>query len=297
MSKRSSGKILDIVLAFRPKTLTAALVPIVVGTSLLKMLNLPVHWWISELALAASFFIQIGTNLVNDASDFKKGADTDSRIGPRRITQAGVLTYGQVMGLATLCFLGAIACGVPLVMQGGWPIFWIGLFSVLCGYAYTAGPFPLAYKGLGDLFVVLFFGLIAVAGLIYLQTLEWRIEALILGLQVGLHCAVLIAVNNLRDIEGDTLVHKKTLPVRFGKSFGRIEIAVLCFTPFLFLPYWLHNGGSAFCLLPLGSIPLAVKLVKGVFATEPSPEYNRFLGQAAGLHLVFALLLAVGFTL
>ena len=289
--------VVEILAAFRPKTLTAALVPILAGTALLKALNLEIHGMICFLALAASLFIQIGTNLVNDAADFKKGADTETRLGPRRITAAGVLKPSQVMSLAGLSFALAVACGIPLVMWGGWPIVVIGILAVLCGYAYTSGPFPLAYKGLGDLFVILFFGIIAVMGFVYLQTHEWRIEAFVLGMQVGLHCAVLIAVNNLRDVDGDTLVHKKTLPVRFGKTFARFEIALLVFIPFVLLPYWYGIGFSAFCFLSFLSLPLAIKLVRSVFVTEPSVAFNKFLAQAAGLHLVFAGLLSLGFCL
>jgi 1,4-dihydroxy-2-naphthoate octaprenyltransferase len=283
-------------LAFRPKTLTAAVVPIVVTTALVHALQFSVLWWASSLALLASVFIQIGTNLVNDAADFKKGADKENRIGPKRVTQSGIFSGRAVMIMGGLFFLSAVLCGIPLVILGGWPILWIGIFSVLCGYAYTTGPFPLAYRGLGDIFVILFFGLVAVCGLFYLHTHQWRLEALVLGLQVGFHCAVLIAVNNLRDVEGDKLVHKKTLPVRFGQTFARYEIAFLSFVPFLLSIYWVLVGFPWTCLSLL-ALPLAVKLVRQVFATEPSPLYNKFLGQAAGLHVLFGLLTAVGFLL
>ena len=152
----------------------------------------------------------------------------------------------------------------------------------------------MAYKGLGDLFVILFFGLVAVAGLVYLQTGQWRQESFVLGLQIGFHCTVLIAVNNLRDVEGDAKVNKKTLPVRFGKKFARTEIAFLCFGLLL---YWKQRGYSWFCLLPVLVLPLALKLIRGIQMTEPGPIYNRFLGQAAGLHLLFGVLLSVGFCL
>jgi len=282
------------IMAFRPKTLTAALVPIIAASALVKALQLPLHLWISGLALAASLCIQIGTNLVNDAVDFKKGADKEDRIGPQRVTQSGIFSSKTVMVVGSLFFILAVLCGVPLVIEGGWPIVAIGLFSVLCGYAYTAGPFPLAYRGLGDIFVILFFGIIAVMGLVYLQTQQWRIEAFVLGLQVGFHCTVLIAINNLRDINGDKLVNKHTLAVRFGKTFARYEIALLCFVPFLFLSYWIQVGFGAFILLALLPLPLAINLVMKVFKTEPSPVFNSYLGQAAGLHILFGILLSVG---
>lgn len=293
----SSTQIKSILLAFRPKTLTAALVPCLAGTALVRATGLSWDGWVLFYALMASFLIQIGTNLVNDAVDFKKGADTEKRIGPQRITQAGILTARQVMFLGTLCFALAILCGIPLVLKGGGAIIVIGLVSVLMGYAYTAGPFPLAYLGLGDLFVILFFGLLAVMGIVFLNTGEWREEAFILGLQIGLHATVLIAINNLRDRRGDQLVNKKTLAVRFGEKFSRWEIATLCFLPFLLNLYWWFEGYKIPALISLFALPLAVKVTKNIFSTEPGAIYNKFLGQGAGLHLVFGLLLALGFAL
>lgn len=296
-SAASPNRVKEILLAFRPKTLTAALVPCLAATALVYALRMQVDVAVLIEALAAAFLIQIGTNFVNDAVDFKKGADTEKRIGPRRITQAGVLTGSQVMALGTLFFVLAILCGIPLVIKGGMAIVIVGLASVLMGYAYTAGPFPLAYLGLGDVFVILFFGLIAVMGLFYLHTGQWNNDALVLGLQIGFHATVLLAINNLRDIEGDRPVNKKTLPVRFGKSFARKEIAVLAFLPFVMNLYWAYLGFYWAALLPLLALPLAVKVTKNVYAHEPSPIYNRFLAQSAGLHLLFGLLLTIGFFL
>ncbi|NUN04566.1 MAG: 1,4-dihydroxy-2-naphthoate octaprenyltransferase [Bdellovibrio sp.] len=291
----SATQVKSIILAFRPKTLTAALVPCVAGTALVKAIGLSWDGWVLFYALLASFLIQIGTNLVNDAVDFKKGADTEKRIGPQRITQAGILSPNQVMVLGSLCFLLAVLCGVPLVLKGGWMIVAIGIASVLMGYSYTAGPFPLAYLGLGDLFVILFFGLLAVTGVVFLNTGEWLQEAFVLGLQIGLHATVLIAINNLRDQNGDALVNKKTLAVRFGVQFSRWEIATLCFMPFALNLYWWFEGYKIPAMISMLALPWAVKITKNIFSTEPSPLYNQFLGQAAGLHLVFGLLLALGF--
>jgi 1,4-dihydroxy-2-naphthoate octaprenyltransferase len=283
------------ILAARPKTLTAALIPVLVGTGLAKMETGHVIWWVSVLTLLASFFIQIGTNFVNDAVDFQKGADTEKRIGPQRVTQAGIFTAKQVLWMGTLFFGLAVLCGIPLVMLGGTKILFIGLISVAMGYAYTAGPFPLAYKGLGDLFVILFFGLIAVGGVYFLHTGQWSTGAVLAGLQIGLHCAVLIAINNLRDMDGDRLVHKRTLPVRFGKQFARWEIAFLCFAQFLLGLYWVDQRHYGAFLLPFLILPMAFWIPKLVFETEPSPVYNQFLAKAAGLHLIFGVLLSVGF--
>ena len=291
----SRDRLKSVLLAFRHKTLTAALVPCLAGTALVRAIGLPWDGWVLFYALMASFLIQIGTNLVNDAVDFKKGADTEKRIGPQRITQAGILTANQVMFLGSLCFFLAVLCGIPLVLKGGWPLVLIGVASVLMGYAYTAGPFPLAYLGLGDLFVILFFGIIAVMGIVFLNTGEWYSEAFVLGLQIGFHATVLIAINNLRDQQGDRLVNKKTLAVRFGVNFSRWEILFLSFAPFAINIYWWFEGYKIPAILGFLALPLAIKLVRNVFQTEPGPTYNRFLAQAAGLHLVFGLLLTAGF--
>lgn len=292
-------------LAARPKTLTAAIVPIFVGSALawrmhqLDSSTQPFTWSLSVVAwaLLASIFIQIATNLVNDAIDFKKGADTEARIGPQRVTQSGIFSAKQVMGMAFVFFGLAVLCGIPLVQIGGWPILGIGLVSLLMGYSYTGGPFPLAYLGLGDLFVVLFFGLIAVGGVFFLHTHQYSPEALMAGLQVGLHCTVLIAINNLRDVHGDAQVGKRTLAVRLGVRMAKIEIVALCSLPFLLNIYWLSLGYVWAAVLPLLALPLAIKISKFILRHEPSAQYNQILAVGAGLHLVFGLLFTIGILL
>lgn len=286
-----------ILLAFRPKTLTAALVPVLAASALAYGMNLSVSTQYLWLALLASFCIQIGTNLVNDAVDFKKGADTEKRIGPQRITASGLLSAKQVMVLGSAFFAMAVALGLPLVWAGGWPIVIIGILSVAMGYSYTAGPFPLAYLGLGDLFVIVFFGFVAVLGMFFLHTGQWLMEAWVLGLQIGLHATVLIAINNLRDRDGDVLVNKKTLAVRFGKTFSRYEIAALILSPFVLNLFWWQKGFYLAGWLPFLCLPLGLKIIQSIFTTEPSAVYNKFLGMSAGLHLVFGLLLSLGFIL
>lgn len=284
-------------LAFRPKTLTAAVVPIVVGTTLVFAMGYPVQHWISLCALLSSLFIQIGTNLINDAMDFKKGADTEKRIGPSRITQQGHAQFKSVFALGIIFFVLALILGIPLVIHGGWPIVAIGILSLICGYAYTGGPFPLAYRGLGDLFVILFFGLLAVSGLTYLQTGEWHIEAMMAGLQVGSLATVLIAINNFRDVEGDKKANKKTLAVRFGPKFVRCEVAGLIGLSFLVNIYWWIEGFKIPALLSLLALPMGIIVIKNILTEEPSPKYNKFLAQSALLHLLFGCLLSIGFSL
>ncbi len=273
--------------------MTAALVPVIVATALVKAHGLPVLWWISICAALSACFIQIGTNLVNDALDFHKGADTETRIGPQRVTQSGLLTSKQVMLGAALCFIAATALGVPLVLQGGWPIVAIGLVSIALAYGYTGGPYPLAYKGLGELFVILFFGLVAVAGTFYLHAGFVDLTCLIAGLQVGFLATVLIAINNMRDAPQDALVDKRTLAVRFGLNFARMEIAFFVIAPFLLGMFWYPKMFNAL-FLPFVSFPFARRVLVGVMQNEPSPLFNRFLAMAAGLQMVFGLGLALG---
>lgn len=282
------------ILAARPKTLSAAIVPILATIGLLRSLNLPIQWWIIVCALFSSFCIQIGTNFVNDAMDFKKGADDENRLGPIRVTQQKIFTFKQVMLMATGFFGLAIVIGIPLVLHGGWPIVIIGLLSVLMGYAYTSGPIPLAYHGLGDLFVIIFFGLVAVGGLFYLQTGTYTVDALVLGLQIGFLSTILIAINNLRDIHTDKLVNKKTLAVRLGVTGAKIWIVFLVIAPFLMGYYWLNQQKYWLYILPTLSLPLGLSVIKKILATEPSAEYNQFLAKSAAYGMIFSLGFLIG---
>lgn len=283
--------------AFRPKTLTAAVVPILVGTTLVFAMGYPIQLWISVYALFAALFIQIGTNLINDAMDFKKGADTHERMGPSRITQRGHAQFKTVFAVGIFFFLLALSLGIPLVAAGGWPIVGIGILSLICGYAYTGGPFPLAYKGLGDLFVILFFGIVAVTGLVFLQTQEWHLEAFMAGLQVGCLATVLIAINNFRDVEGDQKAQKKTLAVRFGPTFVRVEIVTLIALSFFINFYWWYEGFKVPALLSFLTLPIGILVIRNILKVNPSPIYNKFLAQSALLHLLFGGLLSIGFAL
>lgn len=283
-------------LAFRPKTLTAAVVPIVAATSLAFFQQIEIRWWVVLLALLASLFIQIATNLINDAVDFRKGTDNKKRLGPMRVTQAGLLSEHQVLRAGFLFLTAAVAAGVPLIWIGGWPIVLIGLVSMISAYAYTAGPFPLAYRGLGDLFVILFFGVIAVSGLYYLLSGVWDFRAALLGLQVGLHCAVLISINNIRDMVGDRESGKRTIPVRFGLRVARVQTTLMLFLPFLLSLFWLGPASWA-ALLGLVVLPLAVSICWKIFSWEPSAQYNSLLGQSAALHFGFGMMTSIGLVL
>ncbi len=282
------------VLAARPKTLSAAVVPVLATIGLVNSLKLPIQWWIIAFALLSSFCIQIGTNFVNDAMDFKKGADNEKRLGPMRVTQQKIFTFKQVMMMATGFFVLAMAFGIPLVIHGGWPIVVIGLLSVLMGYAYTSGPVPLAYFGLGDLFVIIFFGLVAVGGLFFLQTGTYTLDAFVLGLQIGFLSTILIAINNLRDIHTDKEVNKKTLAVRLGVTGAKVWIIFLVVAPFLLGYYWLNQQKYWLYILPTMSLPLGLSVVKKIISTAPSAEYNRFLAKSAAYGMIFSLGFMIG---
>jgi 1,4-dihydroxy-2-naphthoate octaprenyltransferase len=285
------------VLAARPKTLSAAWVPVLVGTAAATTLAAEWSGVVLGCALVSSLVIQIATNLFNDAIDFKKGADTSARLGPTRVTASGSVSPGAVFVAAWICLAIAVLLGIPLVLRGGMPILGLGLVSLFLAYGYTGGPFPLAYLGLGDAFVYLFFGLIAVGGTYFLHTLSIEpIGAVLLaGSQIGLWATSLIAINNFRDSAEDLRNKKLTLAARFGARFSRIEISVLALLPFaLGLAFWPPYGYLAAGLLPLFALPLAFRLVGRIWSWDPSPAYNELLALAGAIHAITGVLLAAG---
>jgi 1,4-dihydroxy-2-naphthoate octaprenyltransferase len=279
----------------RPKTLTAALAPIFVGTALVHAASSEALTpALSFFALISTLFIQIGTNFFNDVLDFKKGADTAERLGPTRLSQSGALSPKVVAMAGVASFLLACLFALPLVWSGGSVILAIGLISLLCGYLYTGGPFPLAYVGLGEVFVVIFFGWVAVGGLFFLHTHEFAPAALLAGTQLGFLASVLIAINNLRDITNDAKAGKKTMAVRLGVKNSRLEIGTLLFAPFALGALWLREGWIWAFVLPLVLLPLAISLFRDLMKTEPGRVYNEFLARSAKIHLGFGVLMSIG---
>ncbi len=279
--------------AARPKTLVAGIVPVAVGSALALRDGafLP---FAAAMALLGALLIQIGTNLTNDYFDFVRGADTADRLGPARVTQQGLLAPKAVKAGALGCFALAVAVGVYLVFVGGWPILVIGIASVLAGYAYTGGPFPLGYHGLGDLFVLVFFGLVAVGGTYFLQAQEITATALIAAIPVGALGVALLAVNNVRDAATDARAGKRTLVVRFGTGFGRAEWVAMVAVAFAIpIALWLTGAASVAVLLPLLALPLAVAPFRLV-RHQTGAVLNTALAATARLQLVFGLLFAVG---
>jgi 1,4-dihydroxy-2-naphthoate octaprenyltransferase len=283
------------ILAARPKTLLAGIVPVWLGCELGWRLEGLFDGWLAGCTLLSAVGIQVATNFFNDAIDFEKGADGEARVGPRRVTASGDLSSKQVMAGGVMVLFGACLLALPLIQARGWPILAIGLPSLYFSYGYTGGPLPLAYRGLGELFVILFFGLVAVAGTFFVQTGMWSAEAMVLGVQVGCLSTVLIAVNNLRDVEEDRASEKRTLAVRFGKRFARAEIAVLSLVPVLLGVYWVVVAGMPGAgWVTLGILPLTLVLIVGILKTEPGPAYNRFLGMSAAQLLLFGVLFSIG---
>ena len=225
------------ILAARPKTLPAALVPVWAGTVLAGRVGTAVEWlgWCTLLSATA---IQVATNFFNDALDSKKGSDTEKRLGPERASASGLIDADVMVRAAWVSLGVAVMFSIPLVVERGWPIIAIGAVSMLCAYAYTGGPFPLAYRGMGEAFVIAFFGIVAVMGTVFVHTGEWVAEAALMGLQVGLLCAVLIAINNLRDQAEDERSRKFTLAVIFGQTFAEVEIALFCLLPLVMGVAW-----------------------------------------------------------
>ena len=279
-------------LAARPKTLAAAIVPVLVGTALAINAHSRLHWTSFLCALGGALFIQIGTNLVNDALDFKRGADTQERLGPVRVTQAGLLSAKAVLAGAYVCFGLAALCGIPLIMRGGWPIVVIGVVSILAAYAYTGGPYPLAYHGLGEVFVIIFFGLTAVGGSYYVQRLTIDIGVLIEGFAVGALAVILLAINNLRDIVNDRASNKRTLAARFGERFARGEIEWMALSVYLATGVVAY-GRDWHLLVPVLTLPLAVALVTRVKHSEGA-ELNRCLGLAGALEWLYGITFVIG---
>jgi len=281
-------------LAVRPRTLTAAVVPVLVGSALAYRtghLNPP----IALATLAVAILIQIGTNLANDYYDFVNGADTGARLGPPRVTQAGLIAPPTVRNaaLVTLTVAGILGCG--LVAVGGWPIFAIGAVSLLAALAYSAGPYPLAHQGLGDAFVFVFFGVIAVNGTVFLQCGALSPLSIAISVPVACLATAILVVNNLRDVQTDRLAGKRTLAVRFGCGFARAEYVALLAIALLVAPIMAWLGGLGL-LLPLCVTPLAMREMRALLARSGA-TLNRSLGGTAALHLGYGLLLAVGIIL
>jgi 1,4-dihydroxy-2-naphthoate octaprenyltransferase len=293
MTEVRPGSLSAWILAARPATLTAAFAPVAVGTACAWHVG-GVRWDAALAALVGAFLIQIATNFANDMFDFQRGADTEERLGPTRAAQAGLLTVGQLRRGIVLTFALALGTGIYLTWIAGPVVIVIGLASMVAGLAYTGGPFPLAYNGLGDAFVLVFFGFVAVCGTAFVQALFVPDIAWAASVPIGALATAILVVNNVRDFEGDARAGKTTLVVRFGRQGGVREYAFLLVaayaTPvFIFLLGWT----SAWVCLPLVTILWAARLF-GSVVSDRGVALNQTLASTAKLLSLFGVLFAIG---
>ncbi|MEE3325918.1 MAG: 1,4-dihydroxy-2-naphthoate polyprenyltransferase [Myxococcota bacterium] len=284
-------------MAIRPRTLPVALAPVVVGTAIAFSAG-QARLFPALAAGLGALGLQVASNLANDLFDFESGADGEDRIGPARASQLGLLSSSQMwLGMAVVLGL-TVLVGFYLLAVAGWPVVAVGVLSILAALAYTGGPWPFGYKGLGDPAVFFFFGVVAVTGTYYVQALAWSMPAFLASLSVGALATAILVVNNVRDIESDARANKNTLAVRFGRRFGILEYGCLMGLADGLLPvFWLGLGCSFFVLLPLLSLPRAIALWKTLAREVEGPPLNEALAGTAQLSLFFSILLAVGWLL
>jgi 1,4-dihydroxy-2-naphthoate octaprenyltransferase len=281
-------------MAARPRTLPAAVAPVLVGTALAATQGTfrPLTF---VAALVGALFIQIGTNLSNDYSDARRGADTEDRLGPVRVTAGGLVPPRQVLVATWIAFGLAVLAGSYLIATAGWELLLVGAASILAGVLYTGGPRPYGYEGLGEVFVFLFFGVVAVAGSYYAQVKQLEWEAFVLAIPVGLIAAAILVVNNTRDLETDRRAGKRTLAVRLGRERSRTLFAGMLAVAFLVAPVpWVLGSLSAWLLLCWAASPLAAEVVRIVRTHTDGPSLNGALARTGMLQLVFCVLLSAG---
>lgn len=283
--------------AARPQTLAAAFAPVMVGASIAyknHLLN-PVT---TTVALICAFLIQIGTNFANDYFDYVNGADTEERIGFERATAQGLITASQMKRAAIVTMAFAFFLGLYLVWHAGWVILVLGVLSIVFGFLYTGGPYPLGYNGLGDLFVLIFFGFAAVMGTYYVNALDWSIASFWASFAVGALAVNILVVNNLRDIEQDRLSGKNTLGVLLGENALRYEYLFMLLLAFAIPPHFYFQLDYGYIvLLPFISIPSAMRLLQDIWKMEDKRNLNRTLEKTAQFMVLFTILFSIGIIL
>jgi len=279
--------------AARPRTLPAAVAPVIAGSALAGHQGKFV-FAAGLTCLVFALLIQIGTNFANDYYDYIQGADTAERVGPRRAVAAGLVTAPTMRVVMWIVFAVAFIVGLSLLKFGGWPLLVIGVASILCGIAYTGGPYPLGYNGLGDLFVFLFFGLVAVGATYFVQTGHLTAEAVMIGAAIGVLAANILVVNNYRDVETDLKAGKRTLVVRYGRGFARAQfVASLALAFLLPVALWVR-GFSLWIFLPVLLLPLGIKHAQRLRAATLPRELIALLGDTGKLLALYSLLLSAG---
>jgi 1,4-dihydroxy-2-naphthoate octaprenyltransferase len=284
-------------MAARPRTLPAAVAPVLVGTALAGFVHV-FHPLRFIAALIGAVFIQVGTNLSNDYSDARRGADTEDRLGPVRVTAGGLVPPRQVLIATYVSFGIAVLAGIYLIAVAGWELLLVGAASILAGVLYTGGPRPYGYEGLGEVFVFLFFGIVAVAGSYFVQVkhLDW--EAFALAVPVGLLASAILVVNNYRDIDTDRRAGKRTLAVRLGRERTKDLYATIVYGAYVLAPVtWLFGPLKAWVLLPWLTLPLAAGVTRTIRNRIDGASLNQALAQTGMLQLAFCVLLSVGLLL
>jgi 1,4-dihydroxy-2-naphthoate octaprenyltransferase len=284
-------------MAARPRTLSLSMTPVMVGTALAWATEGKIYWLAVLSALLGSIFIQLGTNLHNDAVDSERGGDGPDRVGPPRVTASGLLNAAIVKRGAAVCFAMAALMGLYLVFVGGWPILLLGILSILSGWAYTGGPLPIAYTPLGELFVVAFFGVGAVCGTYWLCTAYLGTAALVAGFAFGFLAAAVLLVNNYRDAEADARVGRKTLTIMVGPHVTVWIYAGLMLLPFALLPLIGHALPRGHVWPALVALPLALVLIYNFIHEPRGRGFNRILVWTVQIHFLFGLLLSLGLVL
>lgn len=284
------------VAAARPRTLPAAVAPVLVGGAF--------AWHDGVFSLVATglclgfaLLVQIGTNFANDYYDFVKGADTAARVGPRRAVAAGLAAPATMRGAMAAVFAIAFLVGLGLLPWGGWPLLAIGVASIVCGIAYTGGPWPLGYLGLGDLFVFIFFGLVAVCTTYFVQSGRVALDVALAATAIGALAANILVVNNYRDVETDAVAGKRTLAVRFGRGFARAQFLGSLLMAFAVPLLLVVRGYRAWLMLPFAAAPMAWRHVRRLRTSTTPRELIALLGDTGKLLALYALLLAAGLVL
>ena len=285
------------ILAARPRTLPAAIAPVMLGSATAVADN-SFGWLPAVAALIVALLLQIGVNLANDYFDYLKGIDTQDRLGPPRVTQSGLIPAKQVKAGMILIIILSLIPGIYLLIIGGLPVLIIGLACICAALAYSGGPFPLASHGLGDLFVFIFFGLVAVCGTYYVQALRLTPLVWLMGVIEGLLITAILVVNNLRDIQSDHQTGKRTLAVIIGNRGSRLEYVLLLAGAYAIpIILWLSGRMSAWVMLPLISLPTALSLIRLIWKNPGDLILNQALAKTAKLALVYSLLLSIGLIL
>jgi len=292
-AQEPGGALRHWILAARPKTLPAAVIPVVVGSALAWRDGF-FYFPGLVICLAFALLVQVGTNYANDVFDFLRGADREDRLGPERAVASGLVSpRAMVAGTATV-FLVAFLVGLLLVAFRGPELLLVGIASILFGFAYTGGPFPLAYRGLGDVFVLVFFGLVAVGGTYYVMSGMVSGEVMVAAVPIGLLATNILVVNNFRDMETDARAGKQTLVVRFGRTFARWQYGVSLLLAFIVPLGLAWSRDEGWMALPLLTIPLGIRAFRRLRAERTADEMNGLLAASAGLLMVYGALFAVG---